>query len=75
MGEAGEAVPAKWVAIRADIKELAKQRPTLSLDQYLATLVKKGIVPREEAESKAANVLELKALLERPEQEEQRAPA
>jgi hypothetical protein len=32
----GEAVPAKWVAIRADIEAVAKQRPFISLDAYLA---------------------------------------
>jgi twitching motility protein PilT len=38
----------------------------MTLDQYLAGLVKKGLVSIEEAESKAANILEYRALLERP---------
>ncbi|MDO8684454.1 MAG: type IV pilus twitching motility protein PilT [Armatimonadota bacterium] len=38
----------------------------MTLDQYLAGLVKKGVVTIQDAESKAANVLELRALLERP---------
>jgi twitching motility protein PilT len=36
----------------------------MSLDQYLATLVRKGLVTREEAESKAANVIEFRAQME-----------
>ncbi|MDO8586955.1 MAG: type IV pilus twitching motility protein PilT [Armatimonadota bacterium] len=37
----------------------------MTLDQYLAGLVKKGIVTFQEAESKATNVIEFRALLER----------
>lgn len=38
----------------------------MTLDQYLAGLVKKGTVTVQEAESKAANVIEFRALLEQP---------
>jgi len=37
----------------------------MTLDQYFAGLVKKGVVTVEDAEAKAANVKELRALLER----------
>ena len=40
----------------------------MTLDQYLATLVRKGVVQFQEAESKAANVIEFRALLERPQE-------
>ena len=40
----------------------------MTLDQYLATLVKKGVVTFQEAEAKAANVIEFRALLERPQE-------
>jgi twitching motility protein PilT len=40
----------------------------MSLDQYLAGLVRKGVVTKEEAESKAANAIEFRALMEQPAQ-------
>ncbi|AUB79786.1 COR domain-containing protein [Candidatus Thiodictyon syntrophicum] len=45
----GEDVPAKWVAIRRDLEELAQFRPYISLDEYLALYGRHLTVDREKA--------------------------
>lgn len=48
----------------ASMMQTGSKQGMMTLDQYLAALVKKGIVDREEAQSKSANVKEFCALLE-----------
>ncbi len=54
---------AKTFQIASMIQTGAKQG-MMTLDQYLAALVKKGIVEKEEAKSKCSNLREFLALLD-----------